>query len=189
MGERMISLPPYLGTLEWYARLADRRLRGEDGFPEAERKQYSRTGIRGHGEPMTLSVPIAGGASAVKRLAPDKLEVSMHGRWTHQHLGAIEAVYGRTPFFIHLFPGLSAIIETPPLSLPDLNLSLHNLIWQWMRMEDIVSAATAREIRSSQAVARRGRELAAVLDFRLSVIDAAFRIGPEAVLALPFADT
>ncbi|MDE6022224.1 MAG: hypothetical protein K2G13_01855, partial [Muribaculaceae bacterium] len=82
-----LLLPPYLASTSWVQRkLQPKSLTTRD---------YTRTVIESNNPAgMTLTVPIIGGASAVKRLKPIRVCISGHGDWTSIHLGAIEAAYG-----------------------------------------------------------------------------------------------
>lgn len=133
-------MPPYLPSLAWVGtclwHVADEKcstLQRAEGtsLPNEDKdlshvamktREYTRTLI-GSNSPdgMVLTVPVVGGSSAAKRLKPEQLEISAHGDWTRIHLGAIEAAYGREPYFQHYFPGIAGIIEDYPTMLEDMN--------------------------------------------------------------------
>ena len=115
-------IPPYLASLAAYRNWMRARLAGAsdaeawrrvaDGMSRVERRCLPRTLVAGaHGQdPLTLSVPISGGASVIKRGHPEVWGGSMHGRWPAVHLGALEAAYSATPFFPHLRDGKYSIL-------------------------------------------------------------------------------
>lgn len=105
-----MEIIPYFPSIrEMRRRIAARLSYSADMKP----RDLTRTLIAGaHGQsPLRLSVPIEGGSSVVKRGHPDIWHLSDHGRWRRMHLGAIEAAYGSTPYFIHLFPLIEEIFE------------------------------------------------------------------------------
>lgn len=169
------SIPPYLASLLW--------VQGKAGAMKT--REYTRTLIESNApEGMVLTVPVAGGAAAVKRLKPSELEVSDHGDWTRIHLGAIEAAYGREPYFQHLFPEIAAIITDYPQQLARLNVLLME------RMMDFIgyraNIAEIRRLRESnpERCAAIARRLEAKVDPRYSFIEPLFRLGPDAIFLL-----
>lgn len=160
---------PYCAPLAWYmARAA--------GCAQATPVTHpNRCLIAG---PLTLTVPVAGGSRAIKRLPWRELEVSDHGRWQHVHLGALDAAYGRTPYFIHYFPAVEAVISATPRRLADLCAAVDAAVAAALRIDRL-----APEL-STPAALRRGRELLPLADPALSILDPLFRLGPEAIFLL-----
>lgn len=159
---------PYCAPLAWYISRY-----GQGTAPVAPHP--NRCLIAG---PLTLTVPVAGGSRALKRRPWDSLEVSDHGRWQHVHLGALDAAYGRTPYFIHYFPAIEAVIsDTPPL-LSTLCARIDAAVTAALRIDRL-----APEL-SAHAAIRRGRELLPLVDPALSILDQLFRLGPEAIFLL-----
>ncbi len=179
------ALPPYLPSLRWYAAWAraiadghtdDEAIALANGATGVKGKDYVRATLPGQ----LLSVAIEGGSGRLKKGATkgslDALEISLHGNWPHVHLGTLEALYGRTPYYQHLAGDLRKLIAVPPERLAELNRSLHRLLTSWLQ---IAPAAPAPE-----ALAR-GRELLAKVDPDLTILDALMRVGPEISLLLP----
>ena len=182
----MISAVPYLPSAEWYARFLRSRFRGAT-YPSVARKDCCRTLIRGNGAPLMLSIPVCGGAAALKRTDFGDLVMSEHGRWRHQHLGAIEAAYGRTPFFIHLFPLICEVMEGETRNLARFNILLSDRLRRFMRLDGIFGSSglpDPADIGHKEILERRAREIEAHIDMRLSLLDVAFRLGPEGALPL-----
>ena len=71
-------------------------------------KECARCMVQGD---MFLSVPVQGGASCLKGRHVDvrSLLISDHGKWRQEHLGTWNAIYGKTPFFDHLFPEIKQV--------------------------------------------------------------------------------
>lgn len=123
-----------------------------------------------------LTVPVEGGAGILKRRNSDPV-LSEHGKWRREHLGAWQTAYGRTPYFGHLMPEIAAVYEiSAGMRLEEFNSRMLGVALGW--------------IGTLPAEADR-RRLAAVCDAAvkrvmpgLSIFDALFRLGKEAVFAL-----
>ncbi len=174
-----------MASAGWYAAWIRACINGsEDPEGEANRKlgvkgkDFARCIIPVQGKPAFLSVAVEGGAHSLCRNgAQDRLTLSMHGGWPRVHMGAVEAVYGRSPFYPYLSPLIGEIVSEPPKSLRRLNISLHETIRTMLDVE-----AAKRPL--PQAVLERGREVAEMIDPSLSVIDAIMRLGGETLLGL-----
>lgn len=156
---------PYCAPLAWYMA----------GRPPVAPLHSNRCLIAG---PLTLTVPVAGGSRALKRLPWHEIQVSDHGRWQHVHLGALDAAYGRSPYFIHYFPAIEAVISDTPRRLADLCGALDNAVVRALGISRL-----APEL-SAPAALTRGRELLPLADPALSILDPLFRLGPEAIFLL-----
>lgn len=85
------------------------------GYPVSTEREDTRDRMRfsildHQGREVTLSVPVAGGAKALKSAKSDPM-ISHHGRWWPVMEGTINAAYGNTPFFPHIFPQLQSIMQ------------------------------------------------------------------------------
>lgn len=108
---------PYLPSLQWAAT--------EGAGATLRPRDYTRTLIESNTPGgQLLTVPVEGGASEVKRGDVGNFKISDHGDWIRIHCGALEAAYGREPFFQHIFPGLSSIIEHHGESLMGMNSAI-----------------------------------------------------------------
>ena len=58
-----------------------------------------------------LIVPLSGGRKIRKSVSTERWEISEHGNWRHVHAGALNALYGRTPYWLHYSPMLLEIIS------------------------------------------------------------------------------
>lgn len=168
---------PYAPPAEWYASL----LRGE--CPACERRRLNRCSIRSNCGVLQLSVPLAGGGKVLKRTdAPDP-EISLHGNWPHLHFGALEANYGREPFFRHFAPALERIYAAPPRFLSELNGEVHKLILKGLGGDGIPQIISETE-RRPDLFRRRAEELRPLVESKLSALDSLFRLGPEAIFPI-----
>ena len=168
---------PYLASTLWYQ---------AEGNISLSRRDYARTLIESNTpDGMMLSVPVVGGAAAAKRLGPDRLEISGHGDWTRIHLGAIEAAYGREPYFQHLFPAIARQIADYPPLLADLNANLHRAMLDFIsydsNIHDIRQFSRSNEKRYDDIRLR----LQSRIDPSHSILEALFRLGTDTLFLLP----
>ncbi len=189
-GQDPVSFPPYAASAGWYAIWLRSYL---EGSPDPELRANACLGISGRdfargriaspsGE-LLLSVPVEGGAHSLsRRRFLVSARVSAHGGWPRLHLGALEAAYGRTPFYPHLEPLLRGIISDPPEALADLNGMVHSAIAGFLLQGLPHPGELPHPL--PRAAVERGEEVAELIFPRLSVIDALMRFGPETLLGL-----
>lgn len=171
---------PFLGTAGWYAAWLRHILDGaSDTEAAAEasrrldpRRDFRRTLIGEAGNHTMISVPLAKGPG---------LRLSDHGNWPHVHLGTINALYGRSPYFPHLFPELTEVYSQRPDTLPLFAEQLHGLVLEWMDMEAVRMIALSE---GRCHAAERGKEIATYINCNISILDALFRLGRTTGLAL-----
>lgn len=190
------SLPvPYMASAGWYGVYLRGRLAGAtDAEASAmataavisRRRDLCRTLVKGGGSqpPLLLTVPISGGATAVKRCAPGSWSVSDHGRWTDIHLGALEAAYGSTPYYPHFAPLIRSLLSHPHESFASLSAEIHRIALRAMQLEENLDSlrhlmATRPEM--AQALAEENSE--GVTD-EITVFDVIFNKGTTALYTL-----
>ena len=188
-----MNMVPYMASARWYAEW----LRGLSiGMPEEEAvglancaadiygKDFARCRIRCNDSDMLLSEAIEGGASRLKRpSALPKLMLSDHGNWRHAHLGALNAAYGRAPYYQHFMPLLEVVYNSEEKSLMGFNALVHEAIKK-MLFGDEDPLQLMQAAKGSDSSKARGKEIAAEISMPLSVIDALMRHGRETLLAL-----
>lgn len=174
--------PPFAPSVAWYAD-ALAALRGGAKLPGAPLRHPNRALIAGANGTEMLSVPVVGSSSALKRT--DELYVSAHGEWPRRHLAALEAAYGRAPFWCHYAPAFARILLNPPATLRELNTTLHE-----MALKALLGCILPSELPhilppGDVPLWPRHRPLPAGTDHRsLTVFDLLFCRGPEAILTL-----
>lgn len=187
---------PYLASRSWYAAWIKGLLAGQSDFcarTSANRvcgavgKIMSRAALPvPDGSVAVFSVPICGGASSIKKLEPEQLIVSDHGRWPHIHLGALEAAFGSAPFFRHLHPFLEeALLDAPGAPLSLLTERLHRASIRMLGLPRILDSLS--EI--SDAERRRFRAIAAdignvVPDSSRPLLETLVYFGPDTIFSL-----
>lgn len=187
----MVTFPPFAASAEWYAEwlaAARRGASGADAILQANAavgavgKDFSRAGIGSGGRETLLSMAVEGGASVLKRKGgPESALLSDHGNWRHAHLGAFEAVYGRTPYYQHFMPMLREVYASGEIRLGRFNTAIHQAVCDFLGIDGNLRQAPAH---LSAPVRERSEELRALLIPGNSIIDAAMRLGPETLLAI-----
>ncbi len=131
-----------------------------------------------------LTVPIVGGSSAAKRLKPKDLEISSHGDWTRIHLGAIDAAYGREPYFQHFFPELAPIIDHYPKQLAHLNVFLMEKMMEFIGYADAHEEIKKLKEANPERFKNISKRLQSKIDPRHSFLEPLFRLGPDSLFLL-----
>ena len=168
---------PYLPSTLW--------MQGKVDAGGMKTRDYTRTLIESNSrQGMVLTVPVAGGSSAVKRLSPRKLEVSEHGDWTRIHLGAIEAAYGREPYFQHLFPEIATVISGHPQQLVSLNVLLMEKMMDFIGYAGAIEGIRGLRNVSPERCAAIAARLESKIDPARSFLEPLFRLGPDAIFLL-----
>lgn len=151
-----------------------------------EGKNLARTRIlSASGCEVLLSVPVTGGSHALKGRRRTDVMISQHGRWQDVHLGAWRAAYGRIPFFTHLFPEMERIYaEKSHGSLAEFNEAMHRLAVKWLGLpvsaDAVRSALESNPERFKSVIGEYKRNLTP----EISIFDAIFRYGKEAIFPL-----
>ncbi|MBD5288721.1 MAG: WbqC family protein [Bacteroides sp.] len=156
----------------------------EQSFPSIGGKEQARVMIDGG---IMLGVPVTGGGSRLKRNCGEEVMISDHGRWPDVHLGAIKAIYGKTPYFPYLFPELERIYkEYGGGSLEKFNLAIHNLILRWLGLADESFLTELRQLSSEKKdiILRLAMENSRNIDMNHSILGLLFRLGKESVFTL-----
>lgn len=167
---------------QWLLRLAS-----DPGtpFPDLAGKERARIRI---GADRMLSVPLEGGMSRLKKRDLADVALSDHGRWRAEHLGALTAIYGKTPYFPHLYPEIKEIYENEAIrTLCEMARAFHGVITRWLGVSQGLPEAF-RQLHEDDPELFEGlrEDLRGKADGDLSVIDAIFHLGPLAGPALMF---
>lgn len=170
---------PFGMTPVWYACYAEALSAGRTRGAAAE--IASRTcGTQGKGfarcrlHTGILGIPVEGGSGVLKRMGADPV-ISGHGKWRREHLGAWNAAYGRTPFYVELMPEIEAIYSEPEgMRLEEFNQRLLSIAERWLRPEEMMESRAERFMRKREEVTSRIRS-------ELSIFDAIFRLGKESL--------
>lgn len=169
----------YLPTLRQCAQLA------AGAVPDAPPKgRYNRATLCGaDGRELQLTIPVTGGINAVKYGDPHSWHCADDKKWRHRHLGAINAAYGRTPFFQHIFPEIEAVItDTSENSVEVLNARLYGAMEEFMQLRRLMPQLATGNVETHRKVAA---ELFAAIPAPpqgVSALHYIFHLGPEAAI-------
>lgn len=169
----------YLPTLRQCAQLA------AGAVPEAPPKgRYNRATLCGaDGCELQLTIPVTGGINAVKHGDPHSWRCADDKNWRHRHLGAINAAYGRTPFFQHLFPEIEAVIaDTSVSSVEVLNARLYGAMEEFMQLRRLLPHFTAGDRGIHRKVAAELLSAVPTAPQGVSSLHYLFHLGPDTAL-------
>ena len=178
---------PAAASIGWYSRWLRHRLSGLDDREACDAascdlktdpkslRRYTLPDPRTSGGSVTLSIPVRKGSGLL----------SDHGNWPHVHLGTLNALYGRKPYFPFLYDQLQSVLANvldkdggeATQSLAGLNLELHRTVTSWIDLEAAAEALNA-------PLAQVCREFATKVNFSTSILDAVFRFGKDTVFVL-----
>ncbi len=144
-------------------------------------KELARTLIGGD---RMLSVPIVGGSARLRHARHDfsLILISDHGRWRQEHLGAWNAIYGKTPFFPHIFPQMEKVyLEKSHSTLREFNESLFEIVTTFLSPEELMP--DIRHLKNSKPVryAEIKEEIERKVNLNYSIFDAIFRLGRNSI--------
>lgn len=187
---------PYAASFSWYAAwfkalalgmTPDRAEAYANHTDNVKGKGFTRCHINGVAGETLLSIPVEGGAARLKKeSAIPALKISEHGNWRHVHQGALNAAYGRSPYFQHLMPCLAEVYHCGELSLSRFNSLLHEALIRFLFGNPDHISASLRAISGSHtlSVSCRSKELAVMIQSGISIIDPLMRFGRETLLPL-----
>lgn len=171
------GMPPYLPSTRWM------QTRGHSMAMKT--RDYTRSRIWSNTPGgMMLTVPVGGGSSAVKRLKPAALRISDHGDWTRIHLGALDAAYGKEPYFQYLFPGIASLIGDYPEMLSDLNEALVAEMIKFLDYANLMPGILELRRRNPDRCLSLARRIEEKIDPEHSFLEPLFRFGRDALFLL-----
>lgn len=182
---------PYLPSFEYWQRRMSSLLGGEECPKDREvgkPRSMARAkvaGAAGVGE-ITLSVAISGGSSRVKKGHPEEWLISGHGRWRQMHLGTIQAAYGATPYFRHLYPLLEDIVLTSDdgSSFAEMTKRIDDACCRFIDFDDTVAELKILQKSDPERYAMVAREGELPIPSDRAFVEVIFRLGKRAPLAV-----
>lgn len=190
----MVTVPPYAAPAKWYVAWLKKLL---DGHPDSTAiglaneetrlsgKDYARCRLHPpEGETLLLSMAIEGGNRQLRSGNTEGVRLSEHDNWRKNHLGAIAAIYGRSPYFDHisnlLFPVVSNLEY---IYMQDLNKEIHRKVVRFL-LGEISLSRLNNPCDQNVVIRERGKEIAAIIKSEISIIDSLMRHGQETLLGL-----
>lgn len=123
----------YLPPLEYFVLLAAGRPVLLDAHEHYVKQTYrNRCYIKGPHQLEKLTVPVQGGN---KKLKTSHIAIDYRQKWVQQHWRALQAAYGKAPFFEHYAPYFLEVFNKEPQLLWELNLELLTLCLKLLRLE------------------------------------------------------
>lgn len=193
----------YAGSVRYYASM----LSSSNVFIDQEETglnkswAYNHCRIVGANGVQILTVPIEKTLSGLKTAMKDII-ISDHGDWRRIHWGAIFSAYGKSPFFEYVEEDLYNLYQKNFKWIIDFNMSLHNLIVDFIDIPVKVTISTANDIESCQDLRKQvGEKFPDSFELRnieyyqlwkdrygfvpdLSILDIMMSIGREAIIVL-----
>lgn len=189
--------PPLFPNAAWWRVFLEHRLAG-NSRRECIREANSSSGYRPRGwlrislrEGAELSLPVAGGASALKNHPADSwVTAGESARVWRKAMATIATLYGRQPFF----QLLRDILE-PPFGLSEGNegARVEQVCMEFFRRVEHTLSLDDPSLLSSLRKALRERDAIIIMEaerlsggyvFSLSIIDSLMRYGPDAIFLL-----
>lgn len=191
------GVAPYMPSLEACRIWFGLRLEGltpteawrRNSYPGTTLRPMARTLVAGaHGQPpLTLSIPILGGASTIKRGQPSRWRLSAHGRWPDVHFGALETAYSSTPYFIHCADRLRALYDevNEGDDFAEFTSGIFAVLNDFLDLESIIKDLRELHAPGNEAELERLKALknekCREINADLSIFDVIFRKGKESV--------
>lgn len=189
----MVNFPPLAPSCLWWTNFLKEFLICKETLEAVAQADKTLTSLKdlarfslkeASGDIITLSIPLEGGGRQLRN--PQKLnglKISEHGEWRKNHMGAIEACLGKTPFFRYIEDPILKIIQDKKISLlRDFNIAIFRVLFSFLF--ENVTLEHIEKFQENRAIKERGLEIANNLDCNLSCLEAISRFGRETLLGL-----
>ena len=140
----------YMGNVRYYAAML--AMRDNNILIDSNEKigkhswMHNHCRIMGANGIQLLTVPVEHVDTKCNGIVMRDLQISEHGDWRRIHWGAIFSAYGKTPFFEYIADDLASIYQRRDKWLIDFNMSLHNLIVDFL---DLPVNARSAQVQST----------------------------------------
>lgn len=164
---------PYLASIAYY----EARLLGGELLPKKGR--WNRCTLS-PGE--MLTIPVTGGIGMVKHGNPEEWHADDSRPWRHQHLGAINARYSRTPFYRHYATAiLDTIADTGINSVAEINATIDRVMTDALGIDSFVKEIEYVDAATCNRLIAYADHICAPVEPEISMIAYLFRYGPDAI--------
>ena len=164
---------PYLASIAYY----EARLLGGELLPKKGR--WNRCSLS-PGE--MLTIPVEGGIGIVKHGNPEEWFADDSRQWRHQHLGAINARYSRTPFYRHYAPDILDIIADTGINrVADINSAIDRLVTEALGIDTFVSEIDSADAATLSRLIAYADHICPLPEGGVSMAASLFRFGPDAI--------
>lgn len=125
-----------------------------------------------------LTIPVEGSGHRSRDYAPSRLRISDHGRWRQVHAGALQACYGKAPYYDEYWPRLSEILRSDEVNLGRFNLAIHRwVVEEVLHLPELLGSLREKGSFPESEAWHFARP-------ELSIFHLAFHKGPEGALTL-----
>lgn len=199
----MVDFPPLAPSVKWFVRffaslseqaslekgiqpermIRDAIVKANEGIMST--KEFGRFRFTdAQGNEIMFSLAVEGGGRQLRRLhGPETIKLSEHGAWRKVHIGALESILGRKPYYRHIEDTLKGIILDRNLtSLKDYNMAIFRALYSFL-MKNITERELVRFRKLPQCMAR-GKEIAKTLKPEASILEAIASEGDETLLGI-----
>ncbi|MCH5222729.1 MAG: WbqC family protein [Muribaculaceae bacterium] len=191
--QQMVSFPPYLPASIWYAEWlralvgkateADAIIRANETMGNT--RDFARTLItETGGRDLMLTVAVEGGGRQLRNAGKiESIMLSEHGNWRKNHSSAIEAAYGKYPYYQYYAPELKEIYSDLSIgSLKELNQRFHLIVVKLLAGNLDINEFKLLE--KNSIIIERGKELAREINPEISIISSLMKYGPETITGI-----
>lgn len=191
-----MTFPPLHAPVEWWRAYVEERLAGRGRGEAIEganrrglvaRRSWMRFRIAGA---TVLTLPVAGGASALKNRPPHTWTMAREARRENRKIAAtLATIYGREPYF-HLIadqlPPVAESCEPEGLKASEVCREAFGRIERLLGLADEGLLASLREgMAAGDAILREaGSRHGMLMEPGMSIVDGIVRLGPDAIFGL-----
>ncbi|MCH5239652.1 MAG: WbqC family protein [Muribaculaceae bacterium] len=184
---------PLMPSADWFGSLLMRVGHGED-IKEAilsantglNPKEYGRFRLLGSRErELVCSVALEGGGRQLRNLESFRsLRLSGHGEWQRMHLGSMESVLGRMPYYRHIEERIGSIYEEAKEGtlLIDFNTAIFQSLYSFLMKN--IGSDELKGFYGNRLLQERGKEIAGRIRGEISVLEAISQYGRDTLLGL-----
>lgn len=95
----------------------------------------NRTTLLSSQGPLSLSIPLVSGKNSQTLI--QQVGIDHSSGWQQNHIRAIKACYGKSPYFEYYFSDLQDIITSKLATLLELNSKILNLTLKWLDLDSV----------------------------------------------------
>ena len=189
----MVNFPPLMPSVSW---VHNYLLHIMDNHTEAESIIYANGHLETSrdfgrypildttGNALTLSLAVEGGGRQLRSVDKiSRLNLSGHGDWRKNHLGAWEAGLGRKPFYPYIIENFADVYLNEDLStLEEFTTAIFKRIQSFL-LGDILNYEL-KELSDKETIRERGKEIAKEMKGEISSLQYLSTFGKEALTGI-----
>lgn len=172
MASVTLDIVPYLPSTEW---IVNGMVTAGTPAREATRTRIASNTPGGQ----LLTIPVRGGSSSLKRIPGEGLITSEHGDWRRVHIAALDAAYGREPFFQHLFPFVEAVISSCETRIETINGDILKALLDFMDYDEAMGEIRRMRASNPERCSNIKKRLAKKIALNNSFFEPLVRFGRD----------